>query len=135
MKVTVFDGSYHDVDSSEAAFKIAAARAIRDGALKAKPALLEPIMKVEVVIPEKFLGEVIGDLNSRRAQILGTRDRGRMKVIDSLVPLGSMFNYITYLRSMTEGRGGFTMEFLKYEKVPENITNQIVGLKSAVVEK
>ncbi|NCO23390.1 elongation factor G [Candidatus Kuenenbacteria bacterium] len=135
MKVTVFDGSYHDVDSSEAAFKIAAARAIRDGALKAKPALLEPIMKVEVVMPEKFLGEVIGDLNSRRAQILGTRDRGRMKVIDSLVPLGSMFNYITYLRSMTEGRGGFTMEFLKYEKVPENITNQIVGLKSAVVEK
>ena len=126
LRVTVFDGSYHEVDSSEVAFKIAAARALRDGATKARPILLEPIMKVEVVIPEKSLGEVIGDLSSRRAQIAATRDRGQMKVIDAYVPLATMFNYITFLRSMTEGRGSYTMEFLKYEKVPANIEAQIV---------
>jgi len=130
MEVTVFDGSYHEVDSSEAAFKIAAARAIREGSSRAKPVLLEPIMKIEVVVPEKQLGEVIGDLNSRRAQIEGTRVRGQMRVIDAQVPLATMFNYITNLRSITEGRGSFTMEFSKYEKVPNNITEQIVTPKA-----
>jgi len=126
LKVTVFDGSYHEVDSSEAAYKIAASRAIKEGVQKAKPTLLEPIMKIEVVIPENFLGQVIGDLNSRRAQIQGTRDRGQMKVIDAQVPLATMFNYISSLRSQTEGRGSFTMEFLNYEKVPEQVKEQII---------
>jgi elongation factor G len=126
LKVTVFDGSYHEVDSSEAAFKIAASRALKEGMMKAKPILLEPLMKVEAVVPEQYLGSVIGDLNSRRAQIEGTRTRGMMRVIDASVPLATMFNYISTLRSQTEGRGSYTMEFLKYEKVPNNVQEQII---------
>ncbi|MDD3101984.1 MAG: elongation factor G [Patescibacteria group bacterium] len=126
MKVAVFDGSYHEVDSSEAAFKIAASRAIKEGTLKAKPVLLEPVMKIEVLVPEKFMGEIIGDLNSRRAQIQGTRTRGQMRVIDATVPLGEMFSYTTVLRSLTEGRGNSNLEFSNYAEVPMNVQNKIV---------
>ncbi len=135
MKVTVYDGSYHDVDSSEAAFKIAANRAIRDGVQQAKPILLEPVMKVEVVVPEKFMGEIIGDLNSRRAQVQGTKTRGQVKAVDALVPLGEMFGYATSLRSLTEGRGSSTMEFFHYAPVPKNVQESIVGEKVEKKEK
>ncbi len=127
MMTTVYDGSFHEVDSSEAAFKIAANRAIRDGVRKAKPILLEPVMKIEVVAPEKFMGEVIGDLNSRRAQIQGTKTRGQIKLVDALAPLAEMFGYTTALRSITEGRGSSTMEFSHYAQVPRNIQEEIVG--------
>jgi len=129
MKVTVYDGSFHEVDSSEAAFKIAANRAIRDGVKQAKPIILEPVMKIEVVVPEKFMGEVIGDLNSRRAQVQGTKTRGQVKLVDALVPLGEMFGYTTSLRSLTEGRGSSTMEFSNYAPVPRNIQENIIGEK------
>ncbi|MDD5172624.1 MAG: elongation factor G [Patescibacteria group bacterium] len=129
MRVAVYDGSFHEVDSSEAAFKVAASRAVRDGVQRANPILLEPIMKVEVVVPEKFLGEVIGDLNSRRAQVQGTKNRGQIKLIDAFVPLGEMFGYTTALRSVTEGRGSSTMEFSHYAPVPRNIQENIIGNK------
>ena len=130
MNVTVYDGSYHEVDSSEAAFKVAANRAIREGVQKASPVLLEPIMKVEVVVPEKFMGEVIGDLNSRRAQVQETKTRGQVKLIDVMVPLAGMFGYTTALRSLTEGRGSSTMEFSHYAKVPRNVQENIIEGKS-----
>lgn len=126
MLVAVYDGSFHEVDSSELAFKIAAARAIKDGVLKAAPVLLEPIMKIEVVAPEKFMGEVIGDLNSRRAQIQGTKLRGQMKVIDALIPLSETFGYATVLRSLTEGRANFTLELSHYDVVPKYIAEKII---------
>ena len=135
MKATVYDGSFHEVDSSEAAFKIAANRAIRDGVQKANPVLLEPMMKIEVVVPEKFMGEVIGDLNSRRAQVQGTKTRGQVKLVDALVPLAEMFGYTTALRSLTEGRGSLTMEFSHYSQVPRNIQENIVGEKIEKKEK
>ncbi len=127
MKVTVYDGSYHEVDSSEAAFKIAAARAIREGVKNAKPAILEPIMKIEVVVPEKFLGEIIGDLNSRRSQIQGTKTRGQMKLVEAISPLAEIFGYTTALRSMTEGRGSSTMEFFHYAPVPRKVQEKLTG--------
>ncbi len=127
MNVTVYDGSFHEVDSSEAAFKIAANRAIRDGVKNATPVILEPIMKVEVVIPEKFMGEVIGDLNSRRAQIQGTKERGQAKIVDATVPLGEMFGYTTALRSMTEGRGSSNLEFSHYDQVPRHVQENIIN--------
>ena len=128
MKVTIYDGSYHDVDSSEMAFKIAASAALQEAAKRAKPVLLEPIMKVEIVIPEQFMGEVTGDLASRRGQILSINDRGALglKVIDSKVPLSEMFGYATSLRSLTEGRGTFNMEFDHYEPAPSNISQLII---------
>ena len=126
MKVAVYDGSFHEVDSSEAAFKIAANRAIREGVKKADPILLEPIMEIEVVVPEKFMGEIIGDLNSRRAKIKQTKTRGQVKLVDAKVPLTEMFGYTTALRSMTQGRASSTMEFSHYEQVPKNIQEQIV---------
>ncbi|MDD4606927.1 MAG: elongation factor G [Patescibacteria group bacterium] len=126
VKVTVFDGSYHDVDSSEVAFKIAASRAINDGFKKAKPVLLEPIMKVEVITPEDFMGDVIGDLNSKRAQIKEMKDRGQSKVVDGIVPLAEMFGYATQLRSMTQGRASYTMEFSHYDPVPQNVVTAII---------
>jgi len=130
MKVTVYDGSYHDVDSSEAAFKMAANRAIKDGVRQAKPILLEPIMKLEVVVPEQFLGDVIGDLSARRAQIQETETRGQMKVIKAISPLAEMFGYTTNLRSLTEGRGSSSMEFSHYGQVPQSIQEKIVGENS-----
>jgi elongation factor G len=119
-------GSYHDVDSSEIAYKIAASQAFQEAAKKAKPVLLEPIMKIEVVVPEKFMGDVTGDLNSRRGQVEGMNERGEMKVIDAKVPLAEMFGYVTQLRSMTEGRGSSTMEFDHYAIVPPNVALTII---------
>jgi elongation factor G len=128
MKVTLYDGSYHEVDSSEIAFKIAASTALQEASKRAKPILLEPIMKVEIIVPEKSLGETTGDLASRRGQILSIADRSplALKVIESRVPLSEMFGYATSIRSLTEGRGTFTMEFSHYEPVPNNIAQQIV---------
>ncbi|OGN04834.1 MAG: translation elongation factor G [Candidatus Yanofskybacteria bacterium RIFCSPHIGHO2_02_FULL_44_12b] len=128
MMVTLYDGSYHEVDSSEVAFKIAASTALQEAAKRAKPILLEPIMKVEIITPEKCLGESTGDLASRRGQILSINDRSplNLKVIESRVPLSEMFGYATALRSLTEGRGTFNMEFDHYEPVPNNIAQLIV---------
>jgi elongation factor G len=119
-------GSYHDVDSSEIAYKIAASQAFQEAAKKARPVLLEPIMKVEVVVPDKFMGDVTGNLSSRRGQVEGMDERGELKVIRAKVPLAEMFGYVTTLRSMTEGRGSSTMEFDHYEVVPPNVANAIV---------
>jgi len=128
MKVTLYDGSYHDVDSSEIAFKIASSTALQEAARRAKAILLEPIMKVEIIMPDNFMGEVTGDLASRRGQILSINDRSplNLKVVDSRVPLSEMFGYATSLRSLTEGRGTFNMEFDHYEPVPNNISQLIV---------
>ncbi|MCX6785281.1 MAG: elongation factor G [Candidatus Komeilibacteria bacterium] len=125
-KATVFDGSYHEVDSSEAAFKIAGSMAFQSAVRKAHLILLEPMMKIEVVTPEEFMGDVIGDLNSRRGQINEMSDRGQTKVIDGLVPLASMFGYVTALRSLTQGRASSNMEFSHYAEVPKNVEMQIV---------
>jgi elongation factor G len=122
----LFYGSYHDVDSSEIAFKLAASGALQDAARKASPVLLEPIMKVEVVTPEKFMGDVTGNLSSKRAQIEGMDDRFGVKVIKAKVPLSEMFGYVTNLRSMTEGRASFTMEFSEYSIVPQNVAQTII---------
>ena len=129
IRVTLYDGSFHEVDSSDFAFKIAASMAFQDGAKKADPVLLEPIMKVEVVIPEQFLGDVIGDLNSKRGHIENISDRAMMKVIDAQVPLSEMFGYATILRSITEGRGTFTMELSHYAEVPQYVAEQIINKK------
>ena len=125
----LYDGSFHEVDSSEMAFKIAGSMAFQAAAKKSKPILLEPIMKLEVVIPSEFFGDVIGDLSARRGRIEETKDRLQMKVIDAKVPLSEMFGYATQLRSLTEGRGTFTMEFDRYEEVPSNIAQEIVDGK------
>jgi len=122
----LYDGSFHEVDSSEVAFKIAGSMAFQAAAKKAKPVILEPIMKLEVVVPEEFFGDIIGDLSARRGKIEETKDRLQMKVIDAKVPLAEMFGYATSLRSLTEGRGTFTMEFDHYEEVPQNIAQEII---------
>ena len=126
-KVTVLDGSYHEVDSSEMAFKIAGSMAFKDGALKANPVLLEPIMKVQVEAPDDYLGTVMGNLTSRRGILTGNETKPGVQVVNAEVPLGEMFGYATDLRSQTQGRGTFTMEFLKYNEVPKNIAETIVG--------
>lgn len=126
VEVTLFDGSFHDVDSSEFAFKIAGSMALQAGAKRAKPVILEPIMKTEVITPEAFFGPVISDLNSRRGKIEETKERAGMKVLDAMVPLSEMFGYATALRSLTEGRASFTMEFNSYEQVPSNVAAQII---------
>ncbi|MBI2050049.1 MAG: elongation factor G [Candidatus Staskawiczbacteria bacterium] len=126
IEVTLFDGSFHEVDSSEFAFKIAGSMALQDAAKKAKVVILEPIMKTEVITQADFFGQVISDLSSRRGKIEETKERVDMKVIDALVPLSEMFGYATSLRSLTEGRASFTMEFNSYEKVPENIAQEII---------
>jgi elongation factor G len=123
-------GSYHDVDSSEIAYKIAASQAFQEGAKRAKPVILEPIMKVEVSVPEKFFGDITGSLSSKRAQIEGFEDRpGGIKIIRATVPLSEMFGYMTQLRSMTEGRGNAPMEFSHYAIVPPNVEKEIVAGK------
>ena len=127
VKVTVFDGSYHDVDSSEIAFKIAGSMAFKDGAKKAKPVLLEPIMKVEVVTPEDYMGDVMGDLNRRRGMVQDVEDTPSGKIIHAEVPIAEMFGYVTQLRSMSQGRATYTMEFAKYNDVPTNIVEQMVS--------
>jgi len=127
MKVTLYDGSFHDVDSSEMAFKIAGSLALRKGALEADPALLEPVMAVEVVTPEEYMGDVMGDLNRRRGMVQGMEDSAMGKVITAEVPLSEMFGYATDLRSATQGRATYTMEFDKYAEVPSNIAEGIIN--------
>lgn len=125
VKVTVYDGSFHEVDSSESAFKIAASQAFREACRNAGAVLLEPIMQVEVDVPEQYMGDVMGDINSRRGRIQEMGDRGQIKFVRALVPLGEMFGYSTILRSMTQGRGNYVMEFSKYEEAPRNIVEEI----------
>ena len=127
IKVTLYDGSYHDVDSSEMAFKVAGSLAIKEAVRKAKPVLLEPIMAVEVVVPEQYMGDVIGDLHSRRGKIEGMQLRSTTQIIKSMVPLSEMFGYATDVRSRTQGRGSFTMHFGRYEEVPGSIAEEIVS--------
>jgi elongation factor G len=129
VKATVYDGSYHDVDSSEMAFKIAAAMAFREGLSKASPVLLEPIMKVEVSTPDEYMGDVMGDLNSRRGRILGMEARKGVQVIAAEVPLGEMFGYATTLRSLSKGRASYSMQFEVYREVPKNVQDAIVSKK------
>jgi len=126
VKITLFDGSYHEVDSSEMAFKIAGSMAFKNAAGKAKPVLLEPVMNIEVVTPDEYMGEVIGDLNSRRGKIQTMTQRTNVRVISAMVPLSSMFGYATDLRSRTQGRATYTMQFAHYEEVPKNISEDIV---------
>jgi len=130
LKVVIYDGSFHEVDSSEIAFKIAGSMAVQDAVKRADMALLEPIMKVAVSTPDNFVGDVIGDLSSRRAQILGTETRGTFQVINALVPLSELQGYATSLRSMSQGRASSYVEPSHYQEVPVNITQQIVGQKS-----
>ena len=127
ISVDLYDGSYHDVDSSEIAFKIAASMAFQEAAGKAKAVILEPIMRVEVIVPEKFMGDITGNLAGKRAQIESTEERGLNKVVHAKVPLSEMFGYTTTLRSMTEGRGSMTMEFDHYDTVPKNIADNIIA--------
>lgn len=127
VRVTLFDGSYHEVDSSELAFKIAASMAFKDACKKGEIVLLEPIMDVEVVVPEDYMGEVIGDINSRRGKIQSMEKRGKAQVIRAMVPLAEMFGYATDLRSKTQGRGTYTMQFSHYDEVPKNLTEQIIA--------
>jgi len=131
IKCTVFDGSYHDVDSSEVAFKVAASMAFKKGALKANPTLLEPVMSLEVVTPEEHMGDVVGDLNRRRAIILGMEDGVGGKIVSAEVPLAEMFGYATDVRSQTQGRATFTMEPLKYSEVPPNVAEAVINKNSS----
>jgi len=127
VSVTIFDGSYHDVDSSELAFKIAGSMGFKAGMEKAKPVLLEPVMKVEVTAPEDYVGDVMGDINSRRGRIEGMDPDNGLTVIRAKVPLAEMFGYATQLRSRTQGRGVFSMEFSHYEPVPKSIAEEVIN--------
>lgn len=128
VKAVAYDGSYHDVDSSEIAFKIAGMMAFKEGVRRANPVILEPIMKVEAITPESFMGDVVGDLNARRGTILGIADRPNIKIISALVPLSQMFGYSTTLRSMTQGRATYSMQFDHYQDVPTNVQQDIIGV-------
>jgi elongation factor G len=130
VRAELVDGSFHDVDSSEMAFKIAGSMALQDAARRAKPVLLEPVMSVEVVTPEDFLGEVIGDLSKRRGKVQGQEQRGNALAVHAFVPLGEMFGYATDLRSSTQGRANYTMQFERYEEVPNSIAEEIVEHRS-----
>jgi elongation factor G len=127
LKATLIDGSFHEVDSSEMAFKIAGSMAAKDGVSKADPAILEPVMKVEVVAPEEFMGDVIGNLNSKRGHMDGVDERGTSRVISAHVPLAEMFGYATELRSMTQGRATYSMEFSRYSEVPANLAAELIA--------
>jgi len=127
IRVTLVDGSYHDVDSNEMAFKIAASMGFKSGCAQAKPVLLEPMMEVEVITPEDYMGDIVGDLNRRRGKVLGMSDRSNAKIVDAEVPLSEMFGYSTQLRSMSQGRANYTMQFKHYEEVPSNIAKEIVA--------
>jgi elongation factor G len=129
IRVALTDGSYHEVDSNEMAFKIAGSLALKDAVHRGGPVIVEPIMKVEVIVPEEFMGEVIGDLNSRRGHVQGTEDRANARVIGAMVPLAQMFGYVTDLRSKTQGRGSYSMEFDHYEILPQNLAEQIITKK------
>jgi elongation factor G len=127
VKATLYDGSYHEVDSNEMAFKIAASMAFKEAARKASPVLLEPVMSVEVVVPEEFMGTIIGDLNSRRGRIEGIEHRAGSQVIKSMVPLSEMFGYATNMRSSTQGRATYSMHFARYEEVPRSEADEIIA--------
>ena len=129
-KATVYDGSYHEVDSSEIAFKIAGSMAFKDGVKRAKPVLLEPIMKVEIVTPDDYFGDLMGDVSSRRGTITGSDDRNGAKIIDCFIPLSEMFGYATDLRSRTQGRGQYTMQFSHYNEVPKSVAEKIIGTRN-----
>ncbi len=131
LKVTVYDGSYHDVDSSEMAFKLAASMGLREGCRKANPIILEPMMKVEVETPEDYMGDVIGDIAKRRGQVSGMNDRSGNKIVDAFVPLSEMFGYSTDLRSMSQGRATYSMEFDHYEEVPQNVAKEIIEKRNS----
>jgi elongation factor G len=133
VKAVVYDGSFHEVDSSEAAFKIAGSIAFKAAAEKAKPVLLEPYVKVEVTVPESYMGDVIGDLNARRGRIDGMEPRNGLQVIHGFVPLSEMFGYATELRSKTQGRGTYSMEVSHYDEVPKTIADAIVARNKGVV--
>jgi elongation factor G len=126
VRVAIVDGSYHEVDSSEAAFKIAGSIGFKEAARKARPVLLEPVMNVEVTTPEEFMGDVMGDLSSRRGRIEGMEMRGNAQAIRAIVPLAEMFGYATSLRSMTQGRASYSMEFAHYEQLPQNVADQVM---------
>ncbi|MDH5436393.1 MAG: elongation factor G, partial [Gammaproteobacteria bacterium] len=126
VKVTLYDGSFHDVDSNEMAFKIAGSMCFREGAKNAKPVLLEPVMSVEVVTPENYMGDVMGDLNRRRGIVGGMEDTPSGKVIRAKVPLKEMFGYSTDLRSATQGRATYSMEFAKYAEAPNNVADEVI---------
>ena len=126
VKATLHDGSYHDVDSSEMAFKVAASLALKEAKKNCDPVILEPIMSVEVTVPDEFLGTVMGDITARRGRPMGQRSRGNALSIDAMVPLSEMFGYVTSLRSNTQGRGNFSMKFDHYEEVPKNIAEDII---------
>jgi elongation factor G len=127
LKATLLDGSYHEVDSSEMAFKIAGSMAAKDGVHRADPAILEPVMKVDVTAPEDYMGDVIGNLNSKRGHIEGIEEHGTSRVIHAHVPLAEMFGYATELRSMTQGRATYSMEFSRYAEVPTGIANELIA--------
>ena len=127
VRVTLTDGKYHDTDSSEIAFKVAGSLALKAAVARAKPVLLEPVFAVEVVTPEEFMGDVIGDLNRRRGQVNGMEQRGNAQVVTGHVPLAEMFGYATDLRSNTQGRATYTMQFERYDEVPPNIAEKVVG--------
>ena len=131
VEVAVYDGSYHEVDSSEMAFKLAASMGFKEGARKANPCILEPMMKVEVEVPENFMGDVIGDLNRRRGQVTNMGDRAGNKIVDAFVPLAEMFGYSTDLRSATQGRATYSMEFDHYEEVPRNVAEEIIKKRNS----
>ena len=126
IKAKLFDGSYHDVDSSEMAFKIAASMALKNAASKCNPVILEPVMKVEVIIPEEYMGDIMGNITSRRGRVEGMEARGNAQVVRAMVPLSEMFGYATTLRSSTQGRGVFSMTFDHYEEVPKSISEEII---------
>ena len=127
LTVTLLDGAYHEVDSSELAFKIAGSMAFKEAARKANPVLLEPVMAVEVTTPEDFMGDVIGDLNSRRGQIQAMDERAGARIIRAVVPLSEMFGYVGDLRSRTQGRASYTMQFDSYAQVPQNVATEIIA--------
>jgi len=126
IKAALYDGSYHEVDSSEIAFKMAGSMALRDGVSRAEPVLLEPIMRLEVITPEEFLGDIIGNLNSMRGQIESVDTRGKLSTIRALVPVAETFGYATTLRSLTQGRATHTMEFYRYQELSSEITDQVI---------
>jgi len=131
--VDLYDGAYHEVDSSEIAFKIAGAMAFREACRRAELVLLEPVMQVEVVLPDEYMGDAIGDLNSRRGRILAVEARPGLQVIQARVPMAEMFGYATALRSVTQGRGTFTMHFARYEETPKAIGEEIVARASGTI--
>ncbi|MFA7186344.1 MAG: elongation factor G, partial [Victivallales bacterium] len=135
VKVTVYDGKYHPVDSNEMAFKIAARTAFRDAMSKAKPVILEPIMKVKITVPNDYMGDITGDLNHKRGRILGMGTEEGLQVVNAEVPVAEMAKYATELRSMTQGRGLFQMDFERYEQVPANVANEIIAKHQAEQEE